>query len=121
VSVDVSAIEGMVRELAQEKMQCIADSFVETAQGNAPIDTGVLRESIHHDGVSDSGTSATATVRVDAPYAIYVEHGRGGEKGLLAIEVGGTVQVVTSVAPAAAQPFFQPTVDGWSGIVGSCS
>ena len=121
MSVDVSAIEGMVRELAAEKMGCMADTFVQEAQSRAPVRTGELAGSIHHDGVSDTGSSATATVTVDAPYAVYVEHGRGGEHGLLAIEVGGQLQVVTSVAPAAAEPFFQPTVDSWSSIVQGCA
>jgi Bacteriophage HK97-gp10, putative tail-component len=121
VSVDVSGLQDAIRALAAEKMECLADTFVEEAQGRAPVRTGELAGSIHHDGVSDTGTSATATVTVDAPYGIYVEHGRGGERGLLAIEVGGQLQVVTSVAPAAAQPFFEPTVQSWSSIVGGCA
>jgi Bacteriophage HK97-gp10, putative tail-component len=121
VSVDVSSIEAAIRNLALEKGQCLADSFVEEAQSRAPVLTGELVGSIRHDGVQDSGTSVTAHVHVDAPYAIYVEKGRGGQKGLLAIEVGGGVQVVTSVAPAAAQPFWRPAIEAWSSIVGACA
>jgi len=121
MSVDVSGLEAAIRELATEKMECIASSFVAEAQSRAPVRTGELVGSIHHDGVSDTGSSATATVTVDAPYAIYVEHGRGGEKGLLAIEVGGQLEIVTEVGPAAAEPFFAPTVDSWGSIVAGCS
>lgn len=120
MSVDTSSIENAVRAYAQDVMQCAADTFVETAQGLAPHATGELAGSIEHSGVSDSGTSATATVTVGAPYATYVEHGRGGESGLLAIQVGGEVVIVESVGPAQAQPFFGPTVDQWGSIIGGC-
>ena len=83
--VDVSGIENMVRDYAVQTMQCAADSFVEMARGLAPLASGNLAGSIEHDGVQDTGTGATATVTVGAEYAIYVEGGRGGESGLLAL------------------------------------
>jgi hypothetical protein len=35
--------------------------------------------------------------------------------------IGGELKVVTSVAPAGAQPFWQPTIESWSSIVGGCA
>jgi hypothetical protein len=120
MSVDVSSLVAALDSYAIEALDCMGTSFQEMAQSLAPVDTGELVSSIEWSGASGGGGEVVGTVTVGAPYAVYVEHGRGGEHGLLAIEVGGELEVVESVGPMEPEPFFEPTVDAWGEIVGGC-
>ena len=119
--VDVSGLENAIREYA----------VAEDGMRRRRVSCRWRRASLRSRRASWQARSTTtacptlaparpATVTVDAPYAIYVEGGRGGESGLLASVIGGDVVIVESVGPAEAQPFFGPTVDAWDSIIGGC-
>lgn len=121
VTVNADGLKDAIRVLAVEKATCLADTFVEQAQANAPVDSGALRDSITHGAPADSGGDVTVEVSVGVPYGIYADQGRGAEHGLLAFQVGGEMVVVTDVAPMAGSHFWSDTVEAWSGIVGACA
>jgi Bacteriophage HK97-gp10, putative tail-component len=121
MSVDVSGLKEMIAEYGAEKMQCLAEGFAEQARQAAPVDTGELAASIEVTGVSVGGSSASATVVAGTDHAIYAEHGRGSEHGLLAFQVGGELVVVTEVAPMPGSHFWADTVASWPEIVTGCA
>jgi Bacteriophage HK97-gp10, putative tail-component len=121
MSVDVSSLVAAIDTYAISALDCMGEQLAETARSNAPVDTGELASSIEWSGASGGGGNVTGTVTVGAPYGVYVEHGRGGEGGLIAIEVGGELLVVEGVGPAEAEPFFGPACDDWPSIVSGCA
>ncbi len=51
------------------------------AKRNCPVDTGLLRESIHAQPAQIQGNDVSATVGTSVEYAPYVEFGTGGRGG----------------------------------------
>jgi Bacteriophage HK97-gp10, putative tail-component len=115
------SLEDALRDLAMAKAAELGDAFVDRARAEAPERTGTLAASIHADGPADNGSSVTVHASVDAPYAIFVERGRGPQHappgGAIPLTDAGVV--VSHVGPAAANPFWERTMAAWAEIVGS--
>lgn len=63
-----------------------AESIVNDAQANAPVDTGFLRDSIEISGESETSVTVTS----GAEYSVFVEYG---------------------TSKMSAQPFFEPAIE----------
>jgi HK97 gp10 family phage protein len=84
-------VRAALEDAMQQAMQDTAEAAKQEAQSLAPVDTGLLRDSIYADMDARGGTARrTLTIGADAPYAAYVELGTGR---------------------APAQPFIRPAVD----------
>jgi HK97 gp10 family phage protein len=75
----------ITREIASA-LQEAADIFIQNAQGNAPVDTGFLRDNIF---VSDS-SDTSITITSEAGYSGFVEYG---------------------TRKMDSQPFFEPAIE----------
>ena len=120
MSVNVSGLENAIRDFAREKAECLGDGFVSQAMAEAPSRSGDLIASIRHDGAVDTGSSVTVHAHCDAPYARFVEHGRGPERATPhhAFNIDGVlVKTTRAVEP---NPFWQRTVEAWLEIVAEC-
>lgn len=86
-------IEDGAPEIATELSEALAETILEGAIANAPVDTGALRDSI----VRVEEGEGQISIEVGAEYAAYVEHG------------------TSRMAP---QPFLQPAIDAAESQMG---
>lgn len=68
----------------------VGEDVAEAARGNAPVDTGALRDSIQSQASEEGGAEPSADIVADVPYAAFVEFGTYKD---------------------AAQPFLRPALD----------
>lgn len=128
--VDTSRLEEAVRMHGVERMNALADNFVERAQQNASRRTGALADSISHDEPRDEGDHITCTATCTAEYALYQEEGTGifGPDGVpitpthakvLVFDwpAAGGIVFARSVIGSEPTRFWSRTIEDWPTIV----
>ena len=91
ISVRIKGVESASKRLHKLPASCLnevangvnkAASVVNAgAKRNCPVDTGLLRESIHAQPAQTKGSDVSATVGTSVEYAPYVEFGTGNRGG----------------------------------------
>lgn len=125
VSVSISIDEGDAISMLQAAVSGLQDAInaglekaavrvQQIAQGLAPVRTGALRASITYE-VGDMEATITAT----APYAHFVEFGRGEVSPRTAKVLHWDEVFTMHAGPAAPRPFMRPAAQQAAGLIQS--
>jgi hypothetical protein len=130
MTVDVSALTQSVRDHGRDVAKRLAASFVETAQGFAPRQSGAGADSIEAQEVEEGGSGYTVSVTVGEEYMRYQNEGTGiyGPLGTPIVpthgrflrfdsKVGGGIVFARSVRGTEPTHWWERTMMAWPSIV----
>lgn len=107
-------IQSLVTPGVVGAVTAVAQQLLTTAQANAPVDTGELRDSGAME-VNQTAKTVVGRVSFGAPYAAYVEFGTGRRGAESADRGPGPYK--ESWPGMAPQPYLRPAADEMRGLI----
>jgi hypothetical protein len=126
---DMSSLETRVRDAGRERVELLADEFVNAVKSFAPRRTGRGADSVEVVDISDSGDEYVARIEVGEDYMVWQNYGTGiyGPSGepirpkhgnvlVFDATIGG-LTFATWVRGTEPTHFWERAIDNWPRIV----